>query len=70
MAMTQKQLKEISSLLEHTLTNFNINAEVVAAYRGPVITKYEIYLARVTKVLKLTNIARDLARALSTTAVR
>ncbi|API86133.1 DNA translocase FtsK [Francisella uliginis] len=69
-AVSQEQLNETSSLLEQTLNDFNINAKVVAAYPGPVITRYEIDLARGTKVSKLTNIAQDLARALSTTAVR
>ena len=69
-AVSQEQLKETSSLLEQTLNDFNINAKVVAAYPGPVITRYEIDLARGTKVSKLTNISQDLARALSTTAVR
>lgn len=68
--ISQAQLNETSSLLEQTLNDFNINAKVVAAYPGPVITRYEIDLARGTKVSKLTNIAQDLARALSTTAVR
>ncbi|WP_150463565.1 DNA translocase FtsK [Francisella sp. XLW-1] len=68
--ISQTQLNETSSLLEQTLNDFNINAKVVAAYPGPVITRYEIDLARGTKVSKLTNIAQDLARALSTTAVR
>ncbi|MED7820356.1 MULTISPECIES: DNA translocase FtsK [unclassified Francisella] len=68
--VSQEQLNETSSLLEQTLNDFNINAKVVAAYPGPVITRYEIDLARGTKVSKLTNIAQDLARALSTTAVR
>lgn len=69
-AVSQEQLNETSSLLEQTLNDFNINAKVVAAYPGPVITRYEIDLARGTKVSKLTNIAQDLARALSTIAVR
>ncbi|ASG67286.1 DNA translocase FtsK [Francisella halioticida] len=69
-AVSQEQLKGTSSLLEQTLNDFNISAKVVAAYPGPVITRYEIDLARGTKVSKLTNIAQDLARALSTTAVR
>ncbi|MDE4994606.1 cell division protein FtsK, partial [Francisella tularensis subsp. holarctica] len=62
----QAQLDETSSLLEQTLHDFNINAKVVAAYTGPVITRYEIDLAMGTKVSKLTNLAQDLARALST----
>ncbi|MDE4994689.1 hypothetical protein NAH09_11730, partial [Francisella tularensis subsp. holarctica] len=61
---------ETSSLLEQTLYYFNINAKVVSAYPGTVITRYEIDLSRGTKVSKLTNIAQDLDRALSNTAVR
>lgn len=68
--VSQSQLEATSSLLEQTLNDFNIDAKVVGAYPGPVITRYEIDLARGTKVSKLTNIAQDLARALSTTAVR
>ncbi|MDE4974213.1 DNA translocase FtsK, partial [Francisella tularensis] len=64
------QLDETSSLLEQPPQDFTINATVGAAYPGPVITRYEIDLARGTKVSKLTQIAQDLARALSTTAVR
>ncbi|AJC48640.1 DNA translocase FtsK 4TM domain-containing protein [Allofrancisella guangzhouensis] len=68
--ISQEELEQTSSLLEQTLNDFNISAKVVAAYPGPVITRYEIDLARGTKASKLTNISQDLARALSTTAVR
>ncbi|AIT09867.1 cell division protein [Candidatus Francisella endociliophora] len=68
--VSQSELEATSSLLEQTLNDFSIDAKVVGAYPGPVITRYEIDLARGTKVSKLTNIAQDLARALSTTAVR
>lgn len=68
--VSQQELNETSSLLEQTLNDFNINAKVVGAYPGPVITRYEIDLARGTKVSKLVGISQDLARALSTTAVR
>lgn len=68
--VTQQELNDTSSLLEQTLNDFNINAKVVAAFPGPVITRYEIDLARGTKVSKLVGISQDLARALSTTAVR
>ena len=69
-SVSQTELEETSSLLEQTLNDFNINAKVVGAYPGPVITRYEIDLARGTKASKLTSISQDLARALSTTAVR
>lgn len=68
--VSQQELSDTSSLLEQTLNDFNINAKVVAAFPGPVITRYEIDLARGTKVSKLVGISQDLARALSTTAVR
>lgn len=68
--VSKEHLEQTSALLEQTLNDFNISAKVVAAYPGPVITRYEIDLARGTKVSKLTNISQDLARALSTTAVR
>ncbi|MDE5009226.1 DNA translocase FtsK, partial [Francisella tularensis] len=42
----QAQLDETSSLLEQNLNDFNINAKEVAAYPGPVLTRYEIDLAR------------------------
>lgn len=68
--VTQQELTDTSSLLEQTLNDFNINAKVVGAYPGPVITRYEIELARGTKVSKLVGISQDLARALSTASVR
>ena len=68
--ISQQELNETSALLEQTLNDFNIAAKVVGAYPGPVITRFEIDLARGTKVSKLTSISQDLARALSTTSVR
>ena len=68
--VTQQELDDTSSLLEQTLNDFNINAKVVGAYPGPVITRFEIDLARGTKVSKLVGISQDLARALSTASVR
>jgi len=70
MTVSQQELDETSSLLEQTLNDFNINAKVVGAYPGPVITRFEIDLARGTKVSKLVGISQDLARALSTASVR
>ncbi len=69
-SVSKHELDETSAILEQTLNDFNIKAKVVGAYPGPVITRFEIDLARGTKVSKLTGISQDLARALSTTAVR
>ncbi len=68
--VSQQELNETSALLEQTLNDFNISAKVVGAYPGPVITRFEIDLARGTKVSKLVGISQDLARALSTASVR
>ena len=68
--VSQQDLNETSALLEQTLNDFNIAAKVVGAYPGPVITRFEIDLARGTKVSKLVGISQDLARALSTASVR
>lgn len=68
--VSQQELNDTSALLEQTLNDFNIAAKVVGAYPGPVITRFEIDLARGTKVSKLVGISQDLARALSTASVR
>ncbi|MGQ4005264.1 DNA translocase FtsK 4TM domain-containing protein [Francisellaceae bacterium CB300] len=68
--VSQQELNDTSALLEQTLNDFNISAKVVGAYPGPVITRFEIDLARGTKVSKLVGISQDLARALSTASVR
>ena len=68
--VSPQELNDTSALLEQTLNDFNISAKVVGAYPGPVITRFEIDLARGTKVSKLVGISQDLARALSTASVR
>ena len=68
--VSQQDLNDTSALLEQTLNDFSIAAKVVGAYPGPVITRFEIDLARGTKVSKLVGISQDLARALSTASVR
>src|SRR5438128_10100279 len=49
---------------------FTAQAKVAAAYPGPVITRYEIEPAVGVKGVQIVNLARDLARALSVTAIR
>ncbi|MDO8329125.1 MAG: DNA translocase FtsK 4TM domain-containing protein [Fluviicoccus sp.] len=67
---TPEQLERLSRLLEIKLKEFNIDARVVDAHPGPVITRFEIDPAPGTKVAKITNIAKDLARSLAMISVR
>ncbi|MBT4837484.1 MAG: cell division protein FtsK [Methylococcales bacterium] len=63
-------LEEMSRQLEVILNDFSITAQVMDVQPGPVVTRFEIQLAPGVKVSKVTNIAKDLARALSTISVR
>ncbi|HEX5277742.1 MAG TPA: DNA translocase FtsK 4TM domain-containing protein [Fluviicoccus sp.] len=65
-----EQLERLSRLLEIKLKEFNIDARVVDAHPGPVITRFEIDPAPGTKVAKITNIAKDLARSMAMISVR
>jgi DNA segregation ATPase FtsK/SpoIIIE, S-DNA-T family len=67
---TKEALEAISRLVEIKLRDFGIDVEVVAVYPGPVVTLFELQLAAGLKVSKITNLSKDLARALSTTSVR
>ncbi len=63
-------LEAMSRLLEIKLKEFNVDAEVVAVQPGPVITRFEIQPAPGIKVARITNIAKDLARAMAMISVR
>ena len=63
-------LEFTSRLIERKLMDFNVLVKVVAAYPGPVITRYEIEPAVGVKGSTVVNLARDLARALSVTSIR
>jgi S-DNA-T family DNA segregation ATPase FtsK/SpoIIIE len=63
-------LEFTSRLIERKLMDFNVSVQVVAAYPGPVITRYEIQPAVGVKGSTVVNLARDLARALSVTSIR
>jgi S-DNA-T family DNA segregation ATPase FtsK/SpoIIIE len=63
-------LEEQARLLEQRLADFNITAHVVDYHSGPVVTRFELELAPGTKVSKVTNLAKDLARSLSVRSVR
>jgi S-DNA-T family DNA segregation ATPase FtsK/SpoIIIE len=63
-------LEYTSRLIEKKLSDFGVTANVVAAYPGPVITRYEIEPATGVKGSVIVNLAKDLARALSLTSIR
>ena len=67
---SQEALQALSKLLELKLADFGIEAEVVAVYPGPVITRFEIQPAPGVKVSRITNLAKDLARSLAVVSVR
>ena len=61
---------KLSRLVEIKLADFGIEVEVVAVTPGPVITRFELQLAAGIKVSRISNLSKDLARALSTVSVR
>jgi len=67
---TQEELERISRELEQHLNDFGVEAKVVAAQPGPVVTRFELQPAPGVKGSQITNLARDLARALSVSSVR
>ena len=67
---SKETLETLSRLLEKKLLDFDIEARVVAVHPGPVITRFEIDPAPGVKASQITNLARDLARALSCISLR
>ncbi|MDX9706164.1 MAG: DNA translocase FtsK 4TM domain-containing protein [Azospira sp.] len=67
---TAETLEFTSRLIERKLAEFGVQVQVVAAYPGPVITRYEIEPAVGVKGAQVVNLARDLARALALVSVR
>ncbi|MEO7622217.1 MAG: DNA translocase FtsK 4TM domain-containing protein, partial [Gallionella sp.] len=63
-------LEFTSRLIERKLNDFGVEVKVVAAYPGPVITRYEIEPAVGVKGSQITNLVKDLARALSVISIR
>lgn len=63
-------LEAMSRLLEIKLADFNIEAQVVAVFPGPVITRFEIQPAAGTKASRISGLAKDLARSLAVISVR
>ncbi|MBO1255083.1 DNA translocase FtsK 4TM domain-containing protein [Alteromonas sp. 5E99-2] len=68
--ISQEELDAVSRLVESKLADFNIEANVVGIYPGPVITRFELDLAPGIKVSKITGLSKDLARAMSAISVR
>ena len=62
--------EELSQLVEQRLSDFGVEVKVVAVHPGPVITRFELELAPGIKVSKITGLAKDIARSLSTVSVR
>ncbi len=69
-SVSTETLEFTSRLIEKKLRDFNVEAQVVAAYPGPVITRYEIEPAIGVKGSQIVNLAKDLARSLSLVSVR
>ena len=68
--VSEESLNAMSRLVELKLADFAIDAHVVAVHPGPVITRFELDLAPGVKVSKISNLSKDLARALSAISVR
>lgn len=69
-SMSREELEAMSRLVELKLLDFGIQVQVVAVHPGPVITRFEMQPAAGIKVSQITNLAKDLARAMSVISVR
>jgi S-DNA-T family DNA segregation ATPase FtsK/SpoIIIE len=68
--MSAEALEFTSRLIEKKLKDFGVEVKVLAAYPGPVITRYEIEPATGVKGSQIVNLVKDLARALSVVSIR
>jgi DNA segregation ATPase FtsK/SpoIIIE, S-DNA-T family len=68
--ISAETLEFTSRLIERKLLDFNVQVKVLAAYPGPVITRYEIEPAVGVKGSQIVNLIKDLARALSVISIR
>ncbi|QZA76907.1 DNA translocase FtsK 4TM domain-containing protein [Deefgea tanakiae] len=68
--ITKETLEFTSRLIERKLADFNVEVKIVAAYPGPVITRYEIEPAVGVKGSQIVNLMKDLARALGLVSIR
>ena len=67
---SEEALEAMSRLVELKLRDFGVEVEVVAVFPGPVVTRFELQPAPGVKVSQISNLAKDLARALSAISVR
>lgn len=68
--ISPEELEQVARLVEVKLADFNIVANVVGVYPGPVITRFELELAPGVKASKISNLSKDLARSLLAESVR
>ena len=68
--VSPESLEYTSRLIERKLADFGVEVRVLAAYPGPVITRYEIEPAVGVKGAQIVNLAKDMARALSMVSIR
>ncbi|RBB95873.1 DNA translocase FtsK, partial [Pseudomonas sp. MWU12-2115] len=68
--VSQETVEYTSRLIERKLADFGVEVKVIAAYPGPVITRYEIEPAVGVKGAQIVNLMKDLARALSLVSIR
>ncbi len=68
--ISQDELQQVARLVELKLADFNITANVVGVFPGPVITRFELELAPGVKASKISNLSKDLARSLLAESVR
>ncbi len=69
-SVSNETLEYTSRLIERKLADFGVSAKVLAAYPGPVITRYEIEPAVGVKGAQIVNLIKDIARALSVVSIR
>ena len=68
--LSMETLEFTSRLIERKLLDFGIEVKVIAAYPGPIITRYEIEPAVGVKGSQILNLVKDLARSLSVASIR
>ncbi len=69
-SIDEASLTATSRLIERKLDEFGVDVKVLAAYPGPVVTRYEIEPASGVKGSQITNLSKDLARSLSVVSIR
>lgn len=68
--LSEAALEALSRQVELKLKEFNVDAVVESVHPGPVVTRFELMLSAGTKVSQISNLAKDLARALSIISIR